>query len=165
MASSVQITDFAQSPKAKTKCQPDSFTVQKHTLVVLLNEALSTIHPNFHRLIVKSSSGNSVLYHNTMLVQMRHSTAALYFDHKPQNQRFSSRSGRYFDYITHSVSCHVLHLLTPSSLNCFWEHCSLTLAKYVLFAIVPKPSFATSASQLGGPVTVEMNTPCVKHSR
>lgn len=38
-------------------------------------------------------------------------------------------------------------------------------ANYVSFATVPKPSFATSASQLGGPVLVEMKTPCVQHNR
>lgn len=81
----------------------------------LLNPALSTFHPNFHRLL-----GKSALYHSTsLLVEMRCSTTALYFDHKPQHYPFSSRSGRYFDYIVHSVSCHVLHLLTPSSSNCF----------------------------------------------
>lgn len=49
MASSVKITDFAQSPKAKYKCQPDSFTVQKHTLVltVLAKSSLLYISPKF----------------------------------------------------------------------------------------------------------------------
>lgn len=82
----------------------------------LLNPALSPSHPNFHRLTEKSSSGNAALHHNTsLLVEMRHSTTASHFDHKPQHYPFSSRSGRYFGSITHSVSCHVLHLPTSSS--------------------------------------------------
>lgn len=59
---------FCMKPQGKIQMPALQLHRQKHTLVLIVPaKSLSTSHPNFHRLIVKCSSGSAALYHNTSL--------------------------------------------------------------------------------------------------